>query len=95
MSDRAPRVRFIRLSYLIWLLVPIALVAMILMLGTPHLRWSYAWRDDGQGFKPFADRFYLRCTYLGPTHHFTIHHPVRGHCPLIRFAKAGSADSQK
>ena len=80
-------VRFLRVSYALWLIVPVLLVGLYLAFGTPHLRWTYTWRDDGQGYEPFAERFYLRCTYLGPEGHFTLTHPPRGHCPLFRFAK--------
>ncbi len=94
-------VRFFRLSYLLWLVVPLAAYLVVTTYGWPHLRWSYVWRDDGQGYEPFAERFYIRCTYLdltglGPTQAFTLHHPANGHCPLIRFAKAedGGATSE-
>ncbi len=80
-------VRFLRPSYAAWLIVPIILFGIYVTVGTPHVRWSYSWRDDGQGFDPFAKRFYLRCTYLGPEGHFTLNHPPRGDCPLLRFAK--------
>ncbi|MCH9807163.1 MAG: hypothetical protein K0U74_05465 [Alphaproteobacteria bacterium] len=89
-------VRFFRLSYLLWLVVPVGIYLVVAIYGWPHLRWSYSWRDDGQGYEPFAKRFYVRCTYLGPTQAFTLNHPENGHCPLIRFAKTqgGMATSE-
>ncbi len=91
------RVRFLRLSYALWLIVPTAIYLATVIYGLPHLRWSYSWRDisdprlrqEGQGFDPFADRFYLRCTYLGPNGAFTVHHPTHGQCQLIRFFQRG------
>ena len=82
------RVRFLRLSYALWLIVPATIYVVTTIYGLPHLRWSYSWRDDGQGFDPFAERFYLRCTYLGPNGTLTVHHPTHGRCPLIRFFRA-------
>ncbi len=82
------RVRFLRLNYALWLIVPVTIYLVTATYGLPHLRWSYSWRDDGQGFDPFAERFYLRCKYLGLNGASTVHHPTRGRCPLIRFFHA-------
>lgn len=81
------RIGIVRASYFLWLIVPAGLLAATYLIGTPHLRWSYRFIDQGQGLDPFAARHYTRCTYLGWERHFTIHHPPGGHCPLIRFAK--------
>lgn len=81
------RFRFFR-----WIIIPALLFAGYLMFGLPHLRWSYSWRDDGQGHDPLASRFYTRCAYIGPYGQFTIHHPANGECAWIVFRK--SSDRQ-
>ncbi|MGX1499820.1 hypothetical protein ACSSV1_004880 [Labrenzia sp. MBR-25] len=79
----------LRLSYLFWLvLIGIAVLAYQLI-GPPYLLWSYTWRNDGQGYDPFATRHYLRCTYLGPAGSFTILNPKHGECPRFRFGAEG------
>ncbi len=85
-------VRFLRVSYFIWILILLGLWLFTVTAGLPHFRWSYDWRDDGQGYDPHAERHYTRCTYLGPYGQFTLH-PMNGHCAFIRFQKkAGSQD---
>ena len=70
----------------IWVLVPLGLWLAYSLYGLPHLRFSYSWRDDGQGYDPFAKRYYTRCTYIGPYGEDTIL-PLRGHCPIFRLIK--------
>lgn len=76
------------LAFTRWLLVPLALYIAVLVVGLPHVRWSYTWRDDGQGFDPLANRFYTRCSFIGPTGQYTIHHPDNGRCAWIIFRKS-------
>lgn len=76
------------LRFFIWVLVPFAAYLALQVFGSPFLRWSTTWRDDGQGFDPAAPRFYLSCTYLGFTGSFAAN-PHDGQCPLIRFEKRG------
>lgn len=79
-------VRFLRLSYFLWVLVPAGLWLVYTSYGLPHIIWSYSWLDEGQGYDPFATRYYTRCTYAGPYGNRTIL-PSNGQCPLIRFEK--------
>ena len=76
------------LRFFIWVLFPIAVVVTYLVLGLPYLRASYSWRDDGQGYDPFAKRYYLSCTYWNPAGTFTIEHPRNGDCLLFVFRKS-------
>lgn len=80
------RVRFLRLSYFIWIIVPILIYGAYLAFGLPHMRWSYSWQNDGQGYDPFVERYYTRCTYIGPYGSFTIY-PDNGKCVWFRFYK--------
>lgn len=83
-------VRFLRLHYFLWVLVPVGLWFVYITYGLPHMLWSYSWRDDGQGHDPMAERYYTRCTYVGPYGNQTIL-PRNGKCPFLRFEKkAGS-----
>ena len=60
------KVRFLRARYFVWLIVPLLVYAASFKnIGTPYFRWSYSWADNGQGYDPFADRYYTRCTYVG------------------------------
>ncbi len=75
------------LRYFVWIIFPLAAYLAYLTFGLPHFRWSYTWLDQGQGYDPFADRYYTRCTYLGPYGEFTLHHPDNGECRWITFMK--------
>ncbi len=59
-------VRLIRPSFFIWIILPAALYLTYRAIGLPHVIFSYDWRDDGQGYSPFAERYYTRCTYVVP-----------------------------
>lgn len=76
----------IRPSYFIWVIVPIALYLVYMAWGSPHIAFNYTWRNDGQGYDPFAKRWYLSCEYIGATgsHQY---HPQDGKCPWFRFYK--------
>ena len=84
----------IRPVYFIWIVAPIALYLAFLTFGLPHFAWSYSWRDDGQGYDPFAYRWYLRCTYIGSygSHRYI---PHNGKCPWFRFYKKREASNAK
>ena len=84
--------RLIRASYFVWIVVPLALYAVYQAYGLPHFIWSYDWRDDGQGYDPFANRYYLRCTYIGPYGAFTEHFPKNGECDWFQFHKDTGGD---
>lgn len=72
--------------YFVWTLVPILLYGAYPMNAAPHVIWSYVWRDDGQGYAPFAHRHYLRCTYVGPYGTFS-EDAVDGKCSWITLRK--------
>lgn len=76
--------RLFRLSYFVWLIVPVGLYAGYLGYGLPHGRFWYAWIDEGQGLDPFADRHYTHCRYFGPYGYFDFY-PRNGQCAWIRF----------
>jgi len=80
------KIRFLRANYFIWVVVPVIVYGVYLAFGLPHMVWNYEWRDDGQGYDPFAERWYLRCTFIGPYGEFTIF-PNNGECPWLRFYK--------
>ena len=81
------RVPLIRPGFFVWIIVPVALYAVYLVYGLPHVIWSYEWRDEGQGFEPFAPRHYTRCTYVGPYGAFSEHNPANGTCGWVWFHK--------
>lgn len=74
------------LRYFIWIIIPASLYLTYLIIGLPHFIWSYSWQDNGT-YDPFAERFYTRCTFIGPYGEFTIHHPDNGKCGWIVFRK--------
>ncbi|MEM8497847.1 MAG: hypothetical protein AAF542_07465 [Pseudomonadota bacterium] len=80
------RVWPVRPSYFIWTLVPMALWLAYTTYGLPHMKWSYSWRDTGQGYDISATRYYTRCTYIGPYGEFTII-PLDGRCDFVLFRK--------
>ncbi|PCJ75186.1 MAG: hypothetical protein COA53_07710 [Rhodobacteraceae bacterium] len=78
--------RFFRLSFLYWILVPIALYGVFVAFGLPHSIWSYEFVDNGSPYDPFLERYYTSCTYWGPYGAFTI--PAnQGSCQLVAFFK--------
>ena len=74
------RVPWVRPSFFVFVLVPLALWLIYQAYGLPHPIWSYAWIDQGQGYGPLKHRHYTRCTYLGPYGAFTDRHPADGTC---------------
>ena len=76
----------IRPVFFIWIVVPIAIYLAFMAWGLPHFAWSYSWRDDGQGYDPFAHRWYVSCIYIGTygSHRYI---PRDGKCPWFRFYK--------
>ena len=79
-SKRPERVRWVRASYFIFLVVPVGLWLAYQAYGLPHVIWSYSWIDQGQGYGPLKQRHYTRCTYLGPYGAVTERHPLTGKC---------------
>lgn len=78
--------RFIKLSYFIWLIIPVSLWLAYQAFGLPHAIWSYAWIDEGQGLDPFAHRTYTSCRFVGPYGEFEL--PAEnGECGWIQFFK--------
>ena len=78
------RVSFLKPSYFIWLLALGLGYASTQIVGLPHLRFSYDFRTTENPYDPFAERYYTRCTYLGPNGQFTIRHPENGTCAVVR-----------
>ncbi len=78
------RIGFLRLSFFVWIIVPIALYLTYMAWGLPHIAWSYSW--VGTNYDPHAPRWYTRCTFIGPYGSFTIH-PSNGKCGWFRFFK--------
>ncbi len=79
--------RLIRASYFIWLIIPLTGYVLFQVYGLPHVIWSYDWRNDGQGYDPFAKRHYTRCTYIGAFGTFTDNAPSQGRCDWFQFYK--------
>ena len=73
-----------------WIFIPVgvylAYQTMKFSAGLPHFIWSYSWVDEGQGYDPWAERYYTRCTFIGPYGSFTTT-PNIGKCGWIIFRK--------
>lgn len=82
--------RLIKISYFLWIIVPLALWLAYQSFGLPHMIWSYSWRDTGQGMDPFLQRTYTRCSFIGPYGEFD-QRAVNGRCAWVRFIKKDSA----
>ena len=72
------RFRVFSLRYLTWLLWPVLAGVIYLMLGLPHLRFSYTYFETGAG------PYYTRCMYWAPWGRHE-RRPTDGACPLIGF----------
>ena len=79
-------VRFVKPLYFIWIVVPVAIYLGYQIFGLPHFIWSYDFRASS--YDPSAQRFYTRCTYLGPYGTFTTY-PENGTCGWWLFKKSG------
>lgn len=77
------------LRYFVWTLFPLSALLIYLIFGLPHVIWSYSWRDDGQGYDPYAARHYYTCTFIGPYGEVTVD-ARNGRCGWILFRKAMS-----
>ena len=84
----------IRPVYFIWIIVPITLYAMFLVWGLPHIAFNYKWRNDGQGYDPFANRWYISCEYVGPYGSY-FYRPKDGKCPWFLFYKKQESSNAK
>lgn len=82
--------RIFRLSYLIWIVFPLAIYGAYTAYGLPHMIWNYSWIDEGQGMDPFADRYYTDCTFIGPYGVFS-RNASNGRCGFVAFFKNGGA----
>lgn len=80
------KVRFLHASYFVWLVVPLALFAIVRGAGLPHVIWSYEWRGPN-GSSGWSQRYYIRCTFIGPHGVFT-EYPANGKCAWVRFRRA-------
>lgn len=80
------KAQLIRPAYFVWIVAALFLWGAYQLIGNPYLRWSYDWRDYGQGHDALAERHYTRCTYLGFAGQFTVY-PHNGRCPLMRFER--------
>jgi hypothetical protein len=86
MMKRPFKPRFIKLSYFVWVIVPVGLWFTYDTIGLPHAIWSYSWIDQGQGMDPFAHRIYTRCRFIGPYGQFD--QPAEfGRCAWVKFYK--------
>lgn len=85
------KVPFLRASYFIWPVLPLALAAFIGTQGLPHVIWSYEWQPTGaNSHADFSRRFYTRCTYASWRGTVT-DYPVDGRCGWFRFAHDAEA----
>lgn len=89
-GSRAAKVRFLRASYFIWMIGPVAAWATYHAYGLPHVIWSYSFQGGEGGVTDFASRRYTRCTFVGPYGEFTTH-PSDGACPWFAFRKSSEA----
>lgn len=76
----------IRLSYFIWLVVPLAIYGTYAVWGTPHAIWRYEFRDNGSPYDPFLERYYTSCTFWGSTGMHTVP-ATNGRCGYVAFFK--------
>ena len=81
------RTRFLRLSFFVWIVVPIGLWLTVALVGSPHVIFSYDWSAPRHAsYGDFAARHYTRCTYVGP-YGFITEYPRHGRCDWLRFSK--------
>lgn len=79
--------RLLHASYLVWIVVPIAVVGIYQLYGLPHPIWSYEFHGT---HGDFASRHYTSCTFIGPYGAFTVP-ATDGRCGWVLFRKAPEA----
>ena len=70
----------------LWLALPLAGYATYTTHGLPHVPWSYTFRDNGARYDPFAERYYITCTFVGWYGTFTVDAKY-GRCGWFHFFK--------
>ena len=70
----------------LWLAIPLAGYVTYATKGLPHFPWSYTFVDNGDANNPFADRYYLTCTFFGWYGTFTVDAEY-GRCGWFYFFK--------
>lgn len=70
----------------LWLALPAAAYVTYVVLGLPHMIWSYSFHDNGDPYDPLAKRDYIDCTFWGPYGRFTVPADA-GRCGWIAFFK--------
>ena len=79
--------RLIHPSYFVWLIALALLWGAWHVAGTPYFIWARTWLDQGQGYDPYAERYYTRCHYLklSDVNQSHTHYPNNGQCAWIFF----------
>ncbi|MBN8520825.1 MAG: hypothetical protein J0L77_02865 [Alphaproteobacteria bacterium] len=81
------RTRFLRLSFFLWIVVPIGLCLTVALGGSPHVIFSYDWSTPRHAsYGDFEARHYTRCTFIG-FYGVITEYPSNGKCDWLRFAK--------
>ncbi|MEX0957586.1 MAG: hypothetical protein WDZ83_20520 [Rhizobiaceae bacterium] len=80
------RPRLFRLSYLVWIVVPLLLFGIYRAWGLPHVIWSYSFQGGATGF---GSRHYITCSFAGPYGGFTVP-ATNGRCGWVLFRKQTS-----
>lgn len=70
----------------LWLALPVVGYVTYATKGLPHIPWSYTFIDNGARYDPFAERYYLTCTFIGGYGTFTID-AQSGRCGWFHFFK--------
>lgn len=89
------RPHLIRTAYFLWVPAALGLYAAYAAFGLPHVLFSYSF-DVPAGGDPwsFKDRWYTRCTFVGPYGAFTSS-PGDGRCPWVVFHREGDAGGRQ
>lgn len=76
----------IRLSYFIWVVVPLAFYGAYVVWGTPHVIGEYEFLNNGSLYDANRSRIYTSCTFWGVTGMHKI--PAsNGRCGYVAFFK--------
>ena len=76
------------LSLFLWLFGAGALYTVYQTKGLPHFAFSYTFSDNGDQYNPFAERYYITCTFWGPYGMFTVD-ARNGRCAWVQMFKEG------
>ena len=76
----------LKAQYFTWIIVPISLWLFFTINGSMGLKWSYSYAGKATS-KPWATRYYTKCSYIVWGYGIKKYYPRDGKCPALKLFK--------